>query len=104
MQLSGGRSPFGVGAQVGLSVTRWREHQVYARYDIPSGTRRRLLLNPAAFLHEGESPNGENPGTFVGFVQGVGLLLEGTHVSWTPAATIVAGRAERRSYAQRFGP
>jgi hypothetical protein len=104
VQLSGGRTPFGLGAQVGLPVTSWREHQIYARYDIPLGERRRLLLNPAGFLHEGESPNGENPGTFRGFVQGVGLLLDGQRVSWTPAVTVVAGRAERRSYAQQFGP
>jgi hypothetical protein len=104
LQLSGGRAPFGLGAQVGLPFTGWREHQVYALYDIPLGEKRRLLLNPAAILHEGESPNGENPGTFKGFVQGVGLLLEGTHVSWTPAVAVVAGRAERRSYSQTFGP
>jgi hypothetical protein len=104
VQLSGGRVPFGLGAQAGLPVTSWREHQLYARFDVPLGARRRLLLNPAGFLHEGESPNGENPGTFKGFVQGIGLLLEGQRVSWTPAVTVVAGRAERTSYGQRFGP
>jgi hypothetical protein len=104
VQLNGGRAPFGLGVQAGLPFTGWREHQLYARYDIPLGERRRLLLNPAGFLHEGESGNGQNPGTFIGFVQGVGLLLEGRNVSLTPAVAFVAGRAERRSYGQRFGP
>jgi hypothetical protein len=103
-QLTRGRSPFGVGVRLGAPVSNWREHQLYGRYDVPLGARSRLLLNPAAFLHEGRSPNGENPGTFVGFVQGVGLLLEGDRVSWTPAVALVAGRARRTSYGERFGP
>ena len=102
-QLSTGRSPFGVGARLG-PFGNWREHQVYARYDVRFNDRSRLLLNPALFIHEGESPNGANPGKFVGFVQGVGILFEGRNVSWTPAVALVAGRAERTSSGQKFGP
>jgi hypothetical protein len=103
VQLGTGRSPFGLGARVG-PISNWREHQLYGRYDVSLGSRSRLLLNPALFIHEGRSPSGENPGTFIGFVQGVGLLLEGERVSWTPAVAIVAGRAERTSYGTKFGP
>jgi hypothetical protein len=104
VQLGAGRRPFGVGARVGPPLTGWREHQLYARYDVPLGGRARLLLNPAFFVHEGRSPNGENPGTFLALVQGVGLLLEGERVSWTPAVALVAGRARRTSYGERYGP
>ena len=102
-QLGTGRSPFGIGARLG-PFGNWREHQVYGRYDVRFGDRSRLLLNPALFIHEGESPNGENPGTFVGFVQGVGVLFEGRKVSWTPAVALVAGRSQRTSSGQKFGP
>jgi len=104
LQLGAGRTPFGIGMRLGPPVSNWREHQLYARYDVPLGDRTRLLLNPAAFLHEGKSPNGDNPGTFLGFVQGVGLMLEGERISWTPAVALVAGRAKRTSYGQQFGP
>lgn len=103
LQLAGGSQPFGLGVRVGPPVTSWREHQLYARYDVRAGGRR-LLLNPALFIHEGRSPNGENPGSFIGFVQGVGLLLEGEHYSWAPAVALVAGRAQRTSSGQRYGP
>jgi hypothetical protein len=103
LQLGSGRSPYGIGARVG-PISNWREHQLYGRYDVSLGGRSRLLLNPALFVHEGQAPNGENPGTFIGFVQGVGLLFEGEHVSWTPALALVAGRAERTSYGTKFGP
>jgi hypothetical protein len=104
LQLGAGRQPFGLGMRVGPPLTSWREHQLYARYDVRLGGTTRLLLNPALFLHEGRSPNGENPGTFLAFVQGVGLLLEGERVSWTPAVALVAGRAQRTSYGQQYGP
>jgi hypothetical protein len=103
LQLAGGSQPFGLGVRVGPPITSWREHQIYARYDVRTGGRR-LLLNPALFIHEGRSPNGANPGSFIGFVQGVGLLHEGEHVSWTPAVALVVGRAQRTSNRERYGP
>ena len=102
-QLGTGRSPWGIGARLG-PFGNWREHQVYGRYDVRLSGRSRLLLNPALFIHEGASPNGQNPGKFVGFVQGVGILLEGKNVSWTPALTLVSGRAERTTYGDKIGP
>ena len=102
-QIGTGRSPWGLGARLG-PFGNWREHQVYGRYDVRFNDRSRLLLNPALFIHEGESPNGNNPGKFVGFVQGVGVLFEGRRVSWTPAVALVAGRAERTSSGEKFGP
>jgi len=104
VQLGAGRRPFGVGARLGPPLTSWREHQLYGRLDVRLGPSARLLLNPALFLHEGRSPNGENPGSFVGFVQGVGVSLEGDRVSWAPAVALVAGRARRDSYGRQFGP
>jgi hypothetical protein len=104
VQLGAGRQPFGVGARIGPPLTSWREHQLYGRYDVRLGGTTRLSLNPALFVHEGRAPNGASPGAFVGFVQGVGLLLAGERVSWTPAVALVAGRAQRDSYGQRYGP
>lgn len=103
-QIGAGRQPFGIGARLGLPLTSWREHQVYGRYDVRLGRSSRLLLNPAVFLHEGRSPNGASPGSFLAFVQGVGFLLEGERVSWTPTIALVAGRARRNSYGQQYGP
>ena len=103
-QLRAGRQPFGIGARLGFPFLSWREHQLYGRYDVPLGRSTRLLLNPAMFLHEGHAPNGQSPGTFLAFVQGVGLLLEGDRVSWTPAIALIAGRAQRNSYGQQYGP
>ncbi|MGI8618104.1 MAG: hypothetical protein ACR2L6_03330 [Gemmatimonadaceae bacterium] len=104
VQLGSGVRPFGVGARIGLPATSWFEHQLYGRYDVRIDERTRLLLNPALFVHHGRAPNGESPGSFVAFVQGVGLLIEGERVSFTPALAIVAGRAERTSYGVRYGP
>ena len=98
------RRPFGVGARVGLPVQRWTEHQLYGRLDLPLGTRTRLLWNPAVFYHTGNSPNGENPGTFVGLVQGLGLRLGAGSAAVTPSVAAVWGRAEHRSGDQRYGP
>jgi len=104
VQLRTGSHPFGLGARLGPPVQSWREHQVYARYDVRVTSSSRLLLNPALYIYEGASPNGGSRGSFIGFVQGVGLLLEGERVSWTPALSLVAGRAKRDSYGERFGP
>jgi hypothetical protein len=104
LQLGTGRRPFGMGARIGLPASSWREHQLYGRYDVRLSGTTRLLLNPALFLHEGRAPNGESPGSFLGFVQGVGLLFEGEQMSWTPAMALVAGRAQRNSYGQAYGP
>ena len=95
VQLGDGGRPFGLGARVGLPLTSWREHQLYGRYDVTLGPSRRLLLNPALFLHEGRSPNGENAGSFLAFVQGIGVEHRGEAMSLTPALAIGVGRARR---------
>jgi len=104
MQLAAGPRPFGLGARLGLPALSWNEHEIYARYDIPIAKESRLLLNPGVFLHQGRSPNGASSGSFLGFVQGVGLQIEGEYVSWTPAVAVVAGQSRRDRYGNRDGP
>ena len=94
-QVGRGQQPFGVGARLGVPLTTWREHQLYGRYDVPLGGSTRLLLNPAVFIHEGASPNRANRGSFLAFVQGIGVMFEGERVSCTPAIALVSGRARR---------
>jgi hypothetical protein len=104
VQLGGGANPYGVGARVGLPVTGWTQHQVYARYDVRLKNGQRLLLDPALFYHGGNSPNGANPGHFLALVQGVGVSFEGERVSMVPALSVVAGRGEREGLDQESGP
>ena len=104
LQLSRAENPFGVGARVGIPAESWNEHEIYLRQDIRLGGSARLLINPEVFIHHGRAPNGASPGSFVGFVQGLGILLDGERVSYVPAVSIVVGRAERNSYGQKFGP
>jgi hypothetical protein len=91
----GSRMPFGLGARVGVPVDSWNEYAVYGRVDRRLGARRRLLLNSAVFVHTGHSPNGANPGSFVAFVQGVGVLFEGTAASCAPGLAVIAGGGRR---------
>lgn len=92
--------PYGLGARVGIPVTGWSEHQLYGRYDIKLDRGGRILVNPALFLHTGNSPNGENPGYFLGWVQGVGYLIQGEGVSLIPAVSLVVGGGRRQSYSE----
>lgn len=101
LQLRDGDRPYGVGAQIGLPVTSWHEHSVFARYDVPLSENTRLLLNPRIFVHTGNSPNERNPGTFAAFVQGVGLEKRSGRVSVIPAISAVVGHTSRTSYGRR---
>jgi hypothetical protein len=94
------RFPWGVGLRLGIP-TNWHEHQLFARFDVLLSNRTRVLLSPMLFYHTGNSPNGQNPGSFLGFVQGVGFELRGERVSFIPAVSLVAGRTERESYGQK---
>lgn len=79
------------------------EHQVYARYDMMRTSGARLLWNPGVVYDTGHSPNGENPGTFVGLVEGFGVAIGTGARVVTPSIALVWGRAERRHGATRIG-
>jgi hypothetical protein len=104
LQLDDDRTPAGVGMRVAF-IPRWVQSQVHGRFDIPLTDHTRLLLNPGVFLQTGTSPNHKNPGTFLAFVQGIGLLMDGEHISLTPAIAIVAasGQHEGESGSKVFG-
>lgn len=99
------KTPFGVGGRLGIPASSWSEHRVYARLDFASGDgKTRLLWNPGIVVTTGASPNGENPGTFIGIANGVGLEMAEGNMAWTPSLSIVSGRAGRTSYGQTYGP
>jgi len=105
LQLSTARKlPFGVGARLGLPLDSWSEHQVYGRLDLALGPDVRLLLNPGLFYHTGHSPNDQNPGSFLGLVQGVGIEFSDGPIAIIPGLAFVWGRAERTSYGEQIGP
>ena len=107
-QLGRGRVPFGIGARLGVGVDDMpREHGLFARVDVPLGTRSRLLLNPALFVNENEWFGGgdqQNVGTFIGFAQGVGFEYDAGNVSFTPALTVVRARARHEHFSSAHGP
>jgi hypothetical protein len=98
------RSAYGIGGRLGLPIVSWKSSQLYGRYDRLLAPGQRLLLNPALVLHWGNSPNGENPGHYVGIAQGVGMEFEGKSVSFIPAASVVLLRGERSCYGTCDGP
>jgi hypothetical protein len=104
VKLVGGPRPFGVGGRLGLPAFGWQEDQLYARYDIPVTRDMRVLLNPGLFFHGGASPNGANTGSFLGYVQGLGLQFDGEYGTWTPALSVVSGRAHHAGYGSDYGP
>jgi hypothetical protein len=99
-QLGKGRVPWGLGMRVGVPAG-WHEHHLFARMGLPLNERTNLLLSPMLFLHTGNSPNGQNPGSFIGFVQGVGLEARGARFTAIPAFSLVAGRTQRESYGRQ---
>lgn len=103
VQLRSGSRPYGVGARVGIPVTGWNEYQLYGRYDVELENGTRVLVNPSLFYHSGNSPNGANPGRFMAFVQGIGLMYEGERITLTPAASLVFGQGMRESYGAATG-
>jgi hypothetical protein len=104
-QLAGGRTPFGIGGRIGIPAIGWSEHRLYARVDrVSADGMSRLLWNPGLILTTGNSPNGENPGNFIGLVNGFGVQKDGENVLWVPSVNVIAGRAIRRSYSRVNGP
>lgn len=96
--------PYGIGGRLGLPVTGWATHQLYARYDMVLPAGQRLLLSPGLFYHSGNSPSGQTPGRFLALVQGVGLQLGSETTSVVSALAIGVGRGERESYGRTIGP
>lgn len=95
VQLDTGVRPWGVGARLGVPIGSWHEHSVFGRYDVPLRDDTRLLLNPSVFLHTGSSPNDANEGSFVGFVQGVGVEFRHGAVSLIPALSGIYAHTSR---------
>lgn len=85
------RRPFGVGARLGLSVWSWTQHQVYARFNRPSDEGSTFLWNPGIIYHTGNSPNGENRGSFLGLVQSFGWEFTGDGPALLPSLSVVFG-------------
>lgn len=99
------RRPFGIGARVGIPAIGWGEHRVYGRFDfVGKDTTQRFLWNPGIMITAGNSPNGANPGGFVGLVNGLGVQFGQGNVVWTPSLSSVVGRAVRHSYGRQLGP
>lgn len=96
------RTPFGLGVRSGV-MGDWVQHQLYMRFEKRVKGDQKLLWNPGLFWHGGNSPNGENPGRMLAFVNGFGLELDATSpVAVIPSASIVLSRASRESYMERF--
>lgn len=87
--------PFGIGARLGFPVSGWSEHQLYVRRDFHVRDNMRLLWNPGLVIHFGNSPNGQNPGTFLGIAQGFGAELGTKQTVFTPSVALVYGRTSR---------
>ena len=100
----GANSASGFGARLGIPwPASWSHSQLYLRYDrvLEGGTR--LLWNPAILVHAGNSPNGENPGVFVGLVNGAGIELRSTFATLVPSAAVLVGSGSRSSYGRSEG-
>jgi len=102
-QLSQGKFPFGIGARAGIPLG-WAMHELYGRLDIPLSPSARLLWNPGIVYLSGNSPNGENPGSFSAIAQGVGIQFGAGGFTFTPSAALVLGRGEHTSSGEQFGP
>lgn len=95
--------PWGIGGRLGIPLMEWTEHRLYARFERPTGDRS-LILNPTLYVLSGNSPNGQNPGTFLAFVQGVGLVDRRQRTTIIPALAAGVGRGWRDSYGEELGP
>ena len=102
-QLGRGKTPFGIGARAGIPLG-WAMHELYGRLDLPLSPSARLLWNPGVVYLTGNSPNGENPGSFSAITQGIGIQFGAGGFTFTPSAALVWGRAEHTSSGEQFGP
>lgn len=95
--------PWGLGGRLGIPITNWTEHRLYGRFERPAGDQS-LVLNPTLYVFTGNSPNGANPGTFIAFVQGVGLVDRRERTTVIPALAAGIGRGSRENYGTAIGP
>jgi hypothetical protein len=95
--------PWGVGGRIGIPWADWSEHRLFARFERPAGDHS-LVLNPTLYLYTGNSPNGQNPGTFVAFIQGFGLVDRRERTTVIPALAAGVGRGWRKQYGEEIGP
>jgi hypothetical protein len=104
-QLGRGSLPWGAGLELGMPLDNsWHEHRLFGRMDVPLKQNTRLLLNSSLFLHAGNSPNGQNPGSFVAFVPAAGVQLRGRRTEAIPSVALVVGRGTRESYGTQLEP
>lgn len=97
VQLADGPRPFGLGARV-ATMGAVSDLTLTGRYDLALRTGTRVLFNSSAYVLHGDSPNGQTPGNFYAFIQGVGLQpIPDVFLS----LSLVAGHTDRRSYQTR---
>jgi hypothetical protein len=105
VQLSESKTrPFGIGARVSASGSRWVQTNVYGRADLPLGDNLRVMWNPGIVALSASSPDGTGKGSFVGMTQGVGLQIGAGSVLFTPSVAGVLGVANRTNFSTTLGP
>ena len=103
MQLGDGSVPYGIGARAGF-LDRWKQFQLFGRVDKSLSNGRKFLWNPGVFVHDGTSPNEQNPGRILAFVNGFGLQIGNGPVAFTPSLSIIASHAWHESLGVKHGP
>ena len=94
IQMGDAPYPYGFGLRVG-TLGHLLDVTFTGRLDVPLATGGRLVLNSSLYGLFGNSPNGANPGSFLAFVQGVGIQpAPGVMLS----VSAVAGTTHRESY------
>lgn len=103
VQLGNGSIPYGIGARAS-SLGKWKQFQLFGRVDKTLRSGSKLLWNPGLFLHDGTSPNEQNPGRIVALVNGFGLEMGRGPVAFTPSVSLVASHAWHESLGIMHGP
>src|SRR5688572_5419756 len=103
VQLGNGSTPYGIGARAGW-LDKWKQFQLFGRVDKTLKSGSKFLWNPGVFLHDGTSPNEQNPGRIVAFVNGFGLEMGRGPVAFTPSVSVIASHAWHESLGIMRGP
>jgi hypothetical protein len=90
-------APYGVGARVSV-FGNWRQQQIYARVNKPLRPDVTMLWNPGVLVHQGRSPNGENPGSILALVNGLGLELGSGSTALTPSIAVVLSHSQHDNW------